>query len=162
MHFPPEDCDKQAYLCTNREVAYHQRLGDMSTGTSTAAHSSELHTRAAYQTIWAEAVLIKQQRHATTQLCKPHLTMMQEPLSKIQLASGTLPLLALSVLSGPAGAGEACAAAVTLGTPCESCSVATTMPMPLVRPSLNTKRVPAVMYSGRCRNLQAATGTAKG
>lgn len=29
-----------------------------------------------------------------------------------------------------------------------------TTPMPLVRPSRNTKRVPGVMYSGRCRNLK--------
>jgi hypothetical protein len=27
------------------------------------------------------------------------------------------------------------------------------MPMPLVRPSRNTKRVPGVTYSGCCRNL---------
>jgi hypothetical protein len=27
-------------------------------------------------------------------------------------------------------------------------------PLTLVRPSLNTKRVPGVMYSGRCRNLK--------
>lgn len=27
-----------------------------------------------------------------------------------------------------------------------------TMPIPFVRPSLNTKRVPGVRYSGRCKN----------
>lgn len=34
-----------------------------------------------------------------------------------------------------------------------SCSVSITMPMPLVRPSRNTKRAFGVMYSGRWMNL---------
>ena len=46
------------------------------------------------------------------------------------------------------------AAEVSLYTCCrlDHHSVPMTIPIPFVRPSRNTKRVPAVRYSGRCRN----------
>lgn len=42
------------------------------------------------------------------------------------------------------------------GTCAGQCSVPTTMPMPLVRPSRNTKRVPVVTYSGLWMNLHGS------